>query len=50
MFLRLELKNMTSNLSDDIEYERATEDTKREDTCMIIFFYFVSTVSIRDYP
>ena len=41
---------MTSNLSDDIEYERATEDTKREDTCMIIFFYFVSTVSIRDYP
>ena len=38
MFLRLELKNMISNLSNDIEDKRATEDTKREDTCVIIFF------------
>ena len=37
---------MTSNLSDDIEYKRAPEDTKREDTCIIILFCFVSTVSI----
>ena len=48
-FLRIDLKKMTSNLSDDIEYKRATEDTKLEDTCMIIVFYFVSTVSIRNY-
>ena len=49
-FLRIDLKKMTSNLSDDIEYKRATEDTKCEDTCIIGLFYFISTVSIRDYP
>ena len=49
-FLRIDLKKMTSIFSDDIEYKRATEDTEREDTCIIILFYFVSTVSIRDYP
>ena len=41
---------MTSNFLDDIEHERATEDIKLEDTCMVIFFYFVSTVSKRNYP
>ena len=34
--LRIDLKKMTPNLSDDIEFKRATEDTKREDTCIII--------------
>ena len=47
--LRIVLNKMTSNSSDNIEYKRATEDTKREDTCIIILFYFVSAVSIRDY-
>ena len=41
---------MKSYLSDDIEYKRAIKDTKRKDSCVIMFFYFVSTVSIRDYP
>ena len=49
-FLQIDLKKMTSNLSDDIEYKRTTEDTKCEDTCIIGLFYFISTVSIRDYP
>ena len=40
---------MASNLSHEIEYKKATEDTKHEDTCIVILFYFVSTVSIRDY-
>ena len=37
-------------MSDDIEYEAATEDAKREGTCRIIFLYLVSFVSIRGYP
>ena len=41
---------MTSNLSDDIEHKRATEDIKRHDACIIGLFYFISTVSVRDYP
>ena len=41
---------MTSNLSDDIEYETATEDDKREGTCTIIFPYLTPIASIRGYP
>ena len=41
---------MTSNLSDDIEYETATEDAKREGTCIIVFLYPITIVSIRGYP
>ena len=48
-FLPIDLKNMTSNLSDDIEHETATEDVKREGTCTIIFLYLASTASIRGY-
>ena len=39
-FLRIDLKKMTSNLSDyiDHETEARTEDAKRERTCVIILF------------
>ena len=49
-FLPIDFKKMTSNLPDDTEYETAIEDAKREGTCIIILFYFVSTVTIRVYP
>ena len=48
-FSRIDIKKMITNLWDDIEYKRATEDTKHEDTCIIGLFYFISNVSIRDY-
>ena len=37
---------MTSDLSDDIEYEAVTEDAKSQDTYTIIFLYLVSIVSM----
>ena len=40
---------MTSDLSDDIGYETATEDDKSEGICTIICLYLVSVVSIRGY-
>ena len=48
-FLPIDLKKMTSKLSDDIVHETVTEDVKREGTCTIIFLYLASIASIRGY-
>ena len=48
-FLLIDPKKMTLKLSDDIEYETASEDVKPEGTCTIIFLYLASIASIRDY-
>ena len=40
---------MTSNLSDSIEYETATENAKCKGTYIIMLFYVISIVSIRGY-
>ena len=41
---------MTSNLSGDIEHEKAIEDTKLLGTWIIILFHFVPTVSLGVCP
>ena len=41
---------MTSNLSGDIEHQKAIEDTKLLGTWIIILFHFVLTVSLRVCP